>query len=83
MSAAACKIIIDCAALLIGKLMCLAGSAQVADSATPGSVTLAFAQRFQSLANEFGDEVDEMIDELGQAIPEGETEERPGRGRKP
>jgi hypothetical protein len=83
MSAAACKIVIDCSAALIGKLLCLAGSVQVADTATPGTVTITFAQRFERLADQFGAEVDSMIAELDAAIPEGETEERPGRGRKP
>ena len=81
MSAAACKVVIDCTAGLIGKLLCLGGSATIADTVTPGTVDAAFAQRFERLANRFGSEVDKLISELDAAILDDEAGGAPERDR--
>jgi len=79
MSAAACKIVIDCAARLVGKLLCLAGAAPIADNSSPGSVSLDFAQRFERVADRFGEVVDTLIEELNAVIPQDAPAGDPSR----
>lgn len=81
MSAAACKIIIDDASGLIGKLACVAGSAPIADTATPGTVTPGLAAEFRHRAARFEHYLADMIDTMAAGIPEdAEVVARPPSG---
>jgi hypothetical protein len=69
MSAAACKVIIDEAAAVVGSLLCLSGSAPVADASSGGTaVTAKKAERFARAARKFQETTAALIDDFGDAI---------------
>ena len=70
MSAAACKIIIDDAASILGPMACLSGTAPVADAASGGeAVTKKKAERFARAAQRFREEAEALIEDLSSFIP--------------
>ena len=80
MSAAACKIIIDEAAAVVGDTLCLSGSAPVADAASDGvAVSPRLAMRYQRAASEYRRASREIIAELSTAIGDS----APSDGRPP
>lgn len=70
MSAAACKIIIDEGASLLGPIACLSGSAPIADAASEGeAVTMRKAQSYARAARQFKTAAMALIQDLGGFIP--------------
>lgn len=70
MSAAACKIVIDEGAAVVGPILCLSGSAPIADAASGGSaVTMRKAERYAKAARRFREATEELIADLGTFIP--------------
>lgn len=83
MSAAACKIIIDEGAALLGPIACLSGSAPIADIASGGeAVTMKKAERFARAARRFREETEALVNDLSGFIPP-DTSAADGRTRPP
>ena len=70
MSAAACKIVIDEGAAVVGPILCLSGSAPIADAVSGGeAVTMKKAEKFAKAARKFREEAAELIADLSAFIP--------------